>query len=154
VQREGRPPRAGTDPLVVHLARWDRLKDPIGVIGSFAFGVLGRADARLILAGPTVHAVADDPEAAEVYREVEQHWRSLPRSQRERVDLARLPMSDLEVNAAIVNALQSQATVIVKKSLEEGFGLGVTEAMWKRKPVIARRVADTRSRSEMASAEC
>jgi trehalose synthase len=49
-------------------------------------------------------------------------------------------MHDLEENAAIVNALQRQATVVAKKSLEEGFGLGVTEAMWKRRPVVASRV--------------
>ena len=132
--------RLGVDPLVVHLTRWDRLKDPVGVMESFASGVLDRVDARLILAGPSVHAVADDPEAAAVYREVERRWQLLPSAERERIELAQLPMRDLEENAAIVNALQRQATVIVKKSLEEGFGLGVTEAMWKRRPVVASRV--------------
>ena len=107
---------------------------------SFASSVLDRVDARLILAGPSVHAVADDPEAAAVYREVERRWQLLPSAERERIELAQLPMHDLDENAAIVNALQRQATVIVKKSLEEGFGLGVTEAMWKRRPVIASRV--------------
>ena len=140
VRRAGRPARLGVDPLVVHLTRWDRLKDPVGVMESFASGVLDRVDARLILAGPSVHAVADDPEAAAVYREVERRWQLLPSAERERIDLARLPMRDLDENAAIVNALQRQATVIVKKSLEEGFGLGVTEAMWKRRPVVASRV--------------
>ena len=110
------------------------------MLESFASGVLDRVDARLILAGPSVHAVADDPEAAAVYREVERRWQLLPSAERERIELARLPMRDLEENAAIVNALQRQATVIVKKSLEEGFGLGVTEAMWKRRPVVASRV--------------
>ena len=132
--------RLDVDPLVVHVTRWDRLKDPVGVLESFASGVLDRVDARLILAGPSVHAVADDPEAAAVYREVERRWRLLPSAERERIELAQLPMRDLEENAAIVNALQRQATVIVKKSLEEGFGLGVTEAMWKRRPVVASRV--------------
>ena len=80
------------------------------------------------------------PEAAAVYEEVERRWRLLPSAERERIDLAQLPMCDLEENAAIVNALQRQATVVVKKSLEEGFGLGVTEAMWKRRPVVASRV--------------
>ena len=126
--------RLDVDPLVVHVTRWDRLKDPVGVMESFASGVLDRVDARLILAGPPVHAVADDPEAEAVYREVERRWQLLPSPERERIDLAQLPMRDLEENAAIVNALQRQATVIVKKSLEEGFGLGVTEAMWKRAP--------------------
>ena len=140
VARAGQPARLGVDPLVVNLTRWDRLKDPVGVMESFTGGVLDRVDARLILAGPPVDAVADDPEAAAVYEEVERRWRLLPSAERERIDLAQLPMCDLEENAAIVNALQRQATVVVKKSLEEGFGLGVTEAMWKRRPVVASRV--------------
>jgi trehalose synthase len=140
IRRTGRPVRLRIDPLVVHIARWDRLKDTVGVMESFASGVLDRLDARLILAGPTVHAVADDPEGAAVYGEVERRWQLLPSAKRERIELAQLPMRDLDENAAIVNALQRQATVIVKKSLEEGFGLGVTEAMWKRRPVVASRV--------------
>ncbi|MEO8687884.1 MAG: glycosyltransferase [Solirubrobacteraceae bacterium] len=140
IRRAGRAPRPGIDPLVVHLARWDRLKDPVGVMESFATGVLDRVDARLIIAGPSVNAVADDPEAPEVYREVERRWRLLPKAERERIDLARLPTNDVDENAAIVNALQGEASVVVKKSLEEGFGLGVTEAMWKRRPVVASRV--------------
>ena len=87
---------------------------------------------------------ADDPEAAAVYKEVERRWRLLPSAERERIELAQLPMRDLDENAAIVNALQRQATVIAKKSLEEGFGLGVTEAMWKRRPVVASRVGGHR----------
>jgi trehalose synthase len=140
IRRAGRPVRLGVDPLVVHVTRWDRLKDPVGVLDSFASGVLDRVDARLILAGPSVRAVADDPDEAAVYREVERRWQLLPSAERERIELAQLPMHDLDENAAIVNALQRQATVIVKKSLEEGFGLGVTEAMWKRRPVVASRV--------------
>jgi trehalose synthase len=140
VVRAAHPVRLGVDPLVVNITRWDRLKDPLGVMESFTGGVLDRVEARLILAGPPVDAVADDPEAAAVYREVERRWRLLPSAARERIDLARLPMCDLDENAAIVNALQRQATVIAKKSLEEGFGLGVTEAMWKRRPVVASRV--------------
>jgi trehalose synthase len=111
---------------------------------SFASSVLDRVEGRLVLAGPSVHAVTDDPEAATVFREVERHWEQLPDAERKRIDLARLPMRDLDENAAIVNALQSQATIVVKKSLEEGFGLGVTEAMWKRRPVVASRVGGHR----------
>jgi trehalose synthase len=117
---------------------------------AFATTVLDRTDARLMLAGPTVHAVADDPEAAAVYREVEERWRRLPRAERDRVDLVRLSMRDLDANAAMVNALQREAAVIVKKSLEEGFGLGVTEAMWKRRPVVASRVGGHRDQIEDA----
>ena len=140
LRRAGLAEELLVDPLVVHVTRWDRLKDPVGVLDSFASSVLDRVDARLILAGPSVHAVADDPEAEAVYRDVERRWQLLPSAERERIELAQLPMHDLDENAAIVNALQRQATVIVKKSLEEGFGLGVTEAMWKRRPVIASRV--------------
>jgi trehalose synthase len=140
LRRAGLAEKLLVDPLVVHVTRWDRLKDPVGVLDSFASSVLDRVDARLILAGPSVHAVADDPEAEAAYRDVERRWQLLPGAERERIELAQLPMHDLVENAAIVNALQRQATVIVKKSLEEGFGLGVTEAMWKRRPVIASRV--------------
>jgi trehalose synthase len=150
VKRSGPAPRPGHDPLILQLARWDRLKDPLGVMEAFATTVLDRTDARLMLAGPTVHAVADDPEAAAVYREVEGRWRRLPRAERDRVDLVRLSMRDLDANAAMVNALQREAAVIVKKSLEEGFGLGVTEAMWKRRPVVASRVGGHRDQIEDA----
>jgi trehalose synthase len=59
---------------------------------------------------------------------------------RERVHLASLPMDDLEENAAIVNAIQRRADVVLQKSLAEGFGLTVAEAMWKARPVIASRI--------------
>src|SRR5690606_35916015 len=103
-------------------------------------GVLDRCDARLVLAGPTVRAVADDPEAVATYREVEARWAGLPRAERDRIHLFRLSMRDLELNGRIVNALQREASVVVKKSVAEGFGLGVTEAMWKRRPVVASAV--------------
>jgi trehalose synthase len=118
------------------------------VIDCFADGVLDRVDAHLILAGPAVRAVADDPEAAGVYREVEAHWDLLRPGARRRIHLLRLPMHDLEENAAIVNALQSHADVVVKKSLEEGFGLGVTEAMWKQRAVVASAVGGHREQIE------
>ena len=66
--------------------------------------------------------------------------RELPEHYRDRVHLACLPMEDGDENAAIVNALQRQATIIVQKSLKEGFGLTVTEAMWKAKPVVGSAV--------------
>src|SRR5207253_11111122 len=85
-------------------------------------------------------AVADDPEGAEVFGEVREAWRSLPDEARERVHLASLPMDDAEENGAIVNALQRRADVVVQKSLQEGFGLTVAEAMWKARPTVASRV--------------
>ena len=144
VRRVGEGPRIGSDRLVAHLSRCDRLKDPVGVLESFAGPVLDAVDAHLILAGPTARAVADDPEAEDVYDEVERRWEALPVQRRKRIELVRVPMADLDDNAAIVNALQSQADVVVKKSIEEGFGLGVTEAMWKQRAVVASAVGGHR----------
>ena len=135
----GPPPRVG-DPLVVQVSRWDRLKDHMGVMNGFAEHVASATGAHLILAGPNVTAVADDPEGAEVLNEVSAAWRQLPHARRGRVHLSCLPMADIEENAAIVNALQRHATVVVQKSLQEGFGLTVAEAMWKSRPVVASAV--------------
>jgi trehalose synthase len=84
--------------------------------------------------------VHDDPEGQQVLQQVQQAWSRLPGAKRARVHLACLPMDDLEENGAIVNALQRRADVIVQKSLAEGFGLTVTEAMWKARPLVASRV--------------
>jgi trehalose synthase len=141
ILRVGRPPSWDTR-LVVQVSRWDAMKDPVGVLQGFA-RLVEPASVRqvaLVLAGPTVSSVADDPEGPVVYRRVEQVWHELPDSLRSAVHLAQLPMQDVGENAAIVNALQRHATVIVQKSLREGFGLTVTEGMWKRRPVIASAV--------------
>jgi trehalose synthase len=127
-------------PIVVQVSRWDHLKDPLGVMRGFVEHVAPHVNAHLILAGPTVHSVADDPEGQQVLEEVKRAWRDLPHVRRSRVHLACLPMDDVEENAAIVNALQRHAAVVVQKSLQEGFGLTVTEAMWKARPVIASAV--------------
>lgn len=142
VVRLGRPPSWDT-PLVIQVSRWDAMKDPIGVLDGFArFLKLEEtpSNAELILAGPSVGSVADDPESADVFGALERAWRDLPHPTRRAVHLALLPMDDAEENAAIVNALQRHAAVIVQKSLHEGFGLTVTEAMWKRRPVVASAV--------------
>jgi trehalose synthase len=144
VLRSGPAPRLGSDQLVVHVTRWDRIKDPIGVMRGFVEHTLPHAQAHLILAGPTVHTINDDPEEPEMLDEVEAAWRGLAHQQRARVTVACLPMHDVDENAAIVNALQRHADVIVKKSLEEGFGLGVTEALWKRHAVVASDVGGHR----------
>jgi trehalose synthase len=131
-------------PLLAQVSRWDRLKDPLGVLAAFAEHVHAEEDPHLVLAGPDVSAVADDPEGAEVLAEVEAAWHGLPRRVRRRVHLALLPMEDADENAVIVNALQRRADVVAQKSLAEGFGLTVAEAMWKARPVVASDVGGIR----------
>ena len=141
VIRAGEPPRFDV-PLVVQVSRWDRMKDHIGVLQGFARLLERPVDhgAELVLAGPSGSGVADDPEGPEVLREIERAWRNVPERVRRRVHIAELPMDDADENAAMVNALQRHAAVIIQKSLREGFGLTVTEAMWKRRPVVASAV--------------
>jgi trehalose synthase len=132
-------------PIVLQVSRWDALKDPVGVIRGFAENVPELTGAHLIYAGPAVSAVTDDPEGLRVLREAIGLWERLPDSQRPRVHLVSLPMEDAAENATIVNALQRQASVIVQKSLAEGFGLTVAEAMWKSRPVVASRIGGIES---------
>jgi trehalose synthase len=127
-----------TDPVVLQVSRWDRLKDMAGVLRGFADHVV--PDGYLILAGPAVAGVSDDPEGAEVYAECVQQWRALPGWARARILLVSLPLEDIDENAAMVNALQRHATVITQKSLAEGFGLTVAEGMWKGRPVVGSAV--------------
>jgi trehalose synthase len=125
--------------VVVQVSRWDRLKDPLGLLACFERH-LGGATTHLVLAGPSTAAVADDPEGAEVHAEVAAAWRALPDGVRRRAHLVSLPMDDLEENGAMVNALQRRADVLVQKSLAEGFGLVVAEGMWKARPFVGSRV--------------
>jgi trehalose synthase len=126
-------------PLMVQVSRWDRLKDPSGVLRCFAEHV-NEPGAHLLLAGPSVAEVADDPEGADVLAEVRADRESLPPEIRARTHLACLPMDDVEENAAMVNAIQRRADVVVQKSIAEGFGRTVAEAMWKARPVVASRI--------------
>jgi trehalose synthase len=134
-------------PLVLQVSRWDALKDPVGVIRGFV-DEPGITDAHLMLAGPMPGAVVDDPEAATVLAEAHALWESLPALHRARVHLVNIPTDDAEENATIVNALQRHAEVVVQKSLAEGFGLTVTEAMWKGRAVVAGGVGGIRDQIE------
>lgn len=149
VVRLGRPPKWDT-PLIVQVSRWDPLKDMKGVMLGFAKLCESTCPVRpeLVLAGPNVKGVTDDPEGASVFADVEETWRALPDAIRDRVHLASLPTDDVQENAAMVNALQRHATVIVQKSLREGFGLTVTEAMWKARPVVASAVGGIQDQIE------
>jgi trehalose synthase len=134
------PPLDPAVPLVVQVSRWDRLKDMQGVMRGFGARMAGGVRADLALVGPSVEGVTDDPEGAEVLAECMSAWEALPEEIRRRIRLVTLPMVDVDENAVMVNAIQGQATVIVQKSLAEGFGLTVAEGMWKAKPVVASAV--------------
>ena len=123
-------------PLVTQVSRWDRLKDPVGVLRGFAEQLDG-GEPHLLLAGPSTDSVADDPEGAEVLAEVLEVREQLGATVRASTHIASLPMDDVEENAAMVNAIQRRSEIVVQKSLAEGFGLTVAEAMWKAKPVVA-----------------
>ncbi|MBP7215894.1 MAG: glycosyltransferase [Candidatus Omnitrophica bacterium] len=113
-------------PIVTQISRFDRLKDPVGVIEAYQ-RVKRYIDCRLILAGGTA---ADDPEGIQVLEEVKE------KAQHDKdIHILLLAQNDIEVNA-----LQQASTVIVQKSLKEGFGLTVSEALWKAKPVVASHV--------------
>jgi trehalose synthase len=134
----GTGPLPAGAPLVVQVSRWDHLKDMEGVLRGFARHVADPA--RLALVGPSVAGVSDDPEGAQVLAECAAAWDALDAGTQARVALVSLPMEDVEENAAMVNAVQRHAAVVVQKSLEEGFGLTVTEALWKARPVVASGV--------------
>jgi len=114
-------------PMIVQISRFDRLKDPLGVIEAFDI-VRKNIDCQLVLAGGTA---TDDPESGDVLEEVRQRAENNP-------DIHVLllpPESDIDINA-----LQRAATIIIQKSLKEGFGLTISEALWKAKPVVASAV--------------
>jgi trehalose synthase len=135
---DSRPPPDA--PLVVQVSRWDPLKDMAGVMHGFARFVAPACDGYLVLAGPAVAGVTDDPEGAAVFADCLLQWRELPASVRNRILLVTLPLDDPDENAVMVNALQRHASVIVQKSLAEGFGLTVAEGMWKSRPVVGSAV--------------
>ncbi len=113
-------------PIITQISRFDGLKDPIGVIKAYK-KVKQRINCRLILAGGTA---ADDPEGAKILEEV----REMASGDTD-IHILLLPQNDIEINA-----LQRASTVIVQKSIKEGFGLTVAEALWKAKPVVASNV--------------
>jgi trehalose synthase len=114
-------------PLVTQVSRFDRLKDPLGVIDAFR-KARAYVEARLLLVGGPAN---DDPEGAQVLNEV----RERADGDEDIVVLCLPPTSHLEVNA-----IQTASTVVLQKSIREGFGLTVSEALWKAKPVIAGAV--------------
>ena len=131
-----RPPRP-QEPLVVQVSRWDRLKDMSGVLEGFAAHT---DEGFLALVGPDPTAIADDISQQFWFEHCRRARERLAPAQRERTALITLPMADARENALLVNGLQRAADVVVQKSLAEGFGLTVAEAMWKQRPVVASDV--------------
>lgn len=125
--------------LITQISRWDVLKDFEGILEAF-IRYLGDTDAHLCLVGPASGAVSDDPEGPAVHSRITATWEALPDELRSRVHIVNLPMDDFDENGVMVNAIQRRSNVIVQKSLVEGFGLTVSEAMWKAKPVVASAV--------------
>jgi trehalose synthase len=114
-------------PILTQISRFDRLKDPVGVIRAYRI-VKRYFDCQLVLAGGSA---SDDPEGAIVLKEVLREAENDPD-----IKVIELPAwAPLEVNA-----LQRASTIVIQKSLREGFGLTVSEALWKKKPVVASAV--------------
>jgi trehalose synthase len=114
-------------PILTQISRFDRLKDPVGVIRAYRI-VKRYFDCQLVLAGGSA---SDDPEGAVVLKEV----------QEEANGEADIHIIELPAWAPLeVNALQRTSTIVIQKSLREGFGLTVSEALWKKKPVVASAV--------------
>jgi trehalose synthase len=114
-------------PILTQISRFDRLKDPVGVIRAYRI-VKRYFDCQLVLAGG---GASDDPEGAVVLKEVQQEANG-----EADIHIIELPAwAPLEVNA-----LQRASTIVIQKSLREGFGLTVSEALWKKKPVVASAV--------------
>ncbi len=114
-------------PWVTQISRFDRIKDPLGVIDAFLLATTG-IDAQLILAGGSAD---DDPEGAQVLAEVRERAGG-----RNDISVLELPPDAHRV----INALQRRSSVIVQKSLREGFALTVSEGLWKRRAVVASAV--------------
>ena len=124
VEKHGLDPER---PILTQISRFDRLKDPVGVIEAYRL-VKRRYDCQLLLAGG---GASDDPEGEQVLQEVREAANDDPD-----VHVLLLPpFSDLEINALVRGS-----TIIMQKSLKEGFGLTVTEALWKGRPVIGGSV--------------
>lgn len=114
-------------PLIVQISRFDRWKDPEGVIEAFRIA-RREVNATLVLLG---NVATDDPEGAEIFE-------SLLKKREERIVILRVQ------DTALVNALQRRAAVVLQKCIREGFGLTVAEAMWKGTPVISGNAGDIR----------
>jgi len=144
-------------PVITQISRWDKLKGWLPLLQGFVKlkqearfrGHSDRHDRRLeilrlVLAGPDPAFVADDPEGKATLEELIAAYQDLPAEVQTDVALLLLPMNSRKENALIVNALQRCSTVVAQNSLQEGFGLTVSEAMWKGIPVMGSQAAGIR----------
>lgn len=144
-------------PFVTQVSRWDRLKGWQPLIQAFAQLKRKLRDyasdpvevrrlniARLALVGPDPSSIQDDPEGKEVLEQLKSSYRALEPEIQQDIALLSLPMGSRKYNHLMVNALQRCATVVVQNSIQEGFGLTVSEAMWKRRPVLGSRACGIR----------
>jgi trehalose synthase len=142
-------------PIVAQISRWDRLKGFAPLMEAFARikTRLWRNHVtdpvhhrrlelvRMVLAGPRPGTIADDPEGVEVLEDlVERYCKLDPMTQRD-LAIVTLPMESVDENALMTNAIQRTSSIVVQNSIREGFGLTVTEAMWKGIPVLSNRRA-------------
>ena len=145
-------------PIVTQVSRWDRLKGFEPLMRGFVRlkedlynGTRLRErdrraleSVRLVMAGPEPASVQDDPEARQVLRSICDGYLDLPPGLQQDIAIISLPMASAKFNALLVNALQRCSDIVVQNSLQEGFGLTVTEAMWKRVAVLGSRAAGLR----------
>jgi trehalose synthase len=143
-------------PIVAQISRWDRLKGFGPLLDAFVSlkrrhraGVpdLHRRRLeilRLVLAGPDPDSIADDPEGLEVLEELRGKYLALDPKLQWDIALLALPMESRKENALMVNAIQRCASFVVQNSIQEGFGLTATEAMWKRTPVVGSHACGLR----------
>jgi trehalose synthase len=141
-------------PIVTQVSRWDRLKGWHVLMEAFRRMKL-RADgdgphgrgaravrlARLVLAGPDPASVSDDPEGLDVLEDLRRTYVALEPPIQADIALLTLPMVSRKENALMVNALQRASTIVAQNSLREGFGLTVSEAMWKGVPILGNSQA-------------
>ena len=115
-------------PLITQISRFDKWKDPVGVVEVFK-RVREKIDCRLVLCG---NMATDDPEGFVIFEQIKEEAKELIKSK----DIILITAE----NNILVNALQRKSKVIIQKSIREGFGLTVTEALWKETPVVTTKV--------------
>lgn len=136
IERNGWPPLPGSAPAVVQVSRWDRLKDPAGVLQAFADGIAPSTDAHLVLAGPSTAAVADDPEGPEVLCPGEHHAGPTTRADTSVLAADGRPAGERRDRQRASAACRRDRS----EEHRQGFGLTVAEAMWEARPVVASAV--------------